>query len=254
MKITFLGTGTSQGVPVISCPCSICNSEDFRNNRLRTAVWIQTDGASIVIDAGPDFRYQMLRAGVKKLDAIILTHSHKDHIAGLDDVRAYNYFQRKPMDIFATIETQNALRKEFAYIFDNKEYPGVPQINLNTINSDEAFFIGSQKIIPIKVMHYKMEVLGYRIGDFTYITDANYIAPPEMEKMKGSKVLVLNALRQEKHISHYTLNEAIEVAQVANAEQTYFTHISHQLGLHHTVDSQLPKGMALAYDGLSFEI
>lgn len=254
MKITFLGTGTSQGVPVISCPCAICNSNDRRDNRLRTAVWIQTDDASIVIDAGPDFRYQMLRANVKTLDAILLTHSHKDHIAGLDDVRAYNYFQGKPMDIFATEETQTALHREFAYIFDKKDYPGVPQVQLHDINSNLPFFVAGQEIIPIKVMHYQMEVLGFRVGDFTYITDANYIAPEELEKIKGSKVLVLNALRREKHISHYTLAEAIEVATQAGVPQTYFTHISHQLGLHTVVNEELPNGIALAYDGLSFEI
>ena len=250
MKITFLGTGTSQGVPIISCPCEVCHSKDPRDNRLRSSVWIETEGLSIVIDAGPDFRQQMLRYNVNKLDAIIFTHSHKDHISGLDDVRAYNYFQQKPMDVYATEETQQALRREYAYIFENAHYPGVPQINLHTIQADQKFSINGLEIVPIKVLHYKMEVLGFRVNDFTYITDANEIAAEQIEKIKNSKYLVLNALRRKKHISHYTLQEAIEMAKIINSRETYFTHISHQLGLHAEVEKELPEKIFLAYDGL----
>ena len=254
MKITFTGTGTSQGVPVISCKCQICTSSDKKDQRLRSSVWVQVGDVSIVIDTGPDFRYQMLRSRVEKLDAVIFTHGHKDHIAGLDDVRAYNYFQQKAMDIYATDETTDALRREFSYIFENSDYPGIPKINIHAINSDEAFSINGVEVIPIKVMHYKMEVLGFRIGDFTYITDANYIAPQEVEKIKGSKVLVLNALRHQQHVSHYTLAEATDIAREIGAEQTYFTHISHQLGLHEEINATLPQGMALAHDCLVVEI
>jgi len=249
LKVTFLGTGTSQGVPFIGCDCAVCTSPDPRDNRLRTSVWIETPQASIVIDSGPDFRYQMLRAKVRRLDAILLTHSHKDHIAGLDDVRAYNYHENKAMEVYGTEESMEALQREFSYVFNNKGYPGIPQINLNIIDNG-PFQINGLEIIPIRVLHYKMEVFGFRIGPFTYITDANYIAPEEMEKCRGSKVLVLNALRHEPHISHFTLAEAIGVARQIGATDTYFTHISHQLGLHHEMEVDLPPGMHLAYDGL----
>ena len=254
MKVTFVGTGTSQGVPVIGCSCAVCTSPNKKDNRLRTSVFVEVDGVKFVIDTGPDFRYQMLRNKINELDAVIFTHSHKDHIAGLDDVRAYNYFQQKAMDVFATEETQNALRREYKYIFDNPDYPGIPQINLHTINGDKPFEIRGVKVIPIRVKHYMMEVLGFRIKDFTYITDANYISSEEIEKIKGSKVLVLNALRLQQHVSHYTLAEAIDIGKKVGAQQTYFTHISHQLGLHDEISRDLPKGMYLAYDCMEFEI
>jgi phosphoribosyl 1,2-cyclic phosphate phosphodiesterase len=254
VKITFTGTGTSQGVPVISCPCEVCHSTDVRNDRLRTSVWIETDDTSIVIDSGPDFRQQMLRYKVDRLDAVVFTHSHKDHIAGLDDIRAYNYFQQKAIDIYATLETQDALRREYAYIFENAHYPGIPQIKLHTIDGDHSFFVNEVELTPVKVKHYNMDVLGFRVNDFTYITDANFIYPEEIDKIKGSKHLVLNALRHEKHISHYALHEAIEVAQSVGADHTYFTHISHQLGLHEVVESSLPKNIHLAYDGLEITL
>lgn len=253
MKVTFLGTGTSQGVPVIGCDCAVCSSPDPHDTRLRSSVWVDTPEASIVIDTGPDFRYQMLRANVRKLDAILFTHGHKDHVAGLDDVRAYNYFQQKPMDIYANLHTQEIIRREFEYVFKNQFSPGIPQLSLNTIDS-EPFKVNGLEIIPIKVLHYKLEVLAFRIGDFSYITDANQISSAELEKVKGSKIVVLNALRQEQHISHFTLAEAMDLAYEIGAEQTYFTHISHQMGLQLEINSHLPEGMSLAYDGLSIEV
>jgi phosphoribosyl 1,2-cyclic phosphate phosphodiesterase len=253
MHITFLGSGTSQGVPVIACDCEVCTSNDPRDNRLRSSVLIQAGDTTIVIDSGPDFRYQMLRAKVNKLDAIVFTHGHKDHTAGMDDVRAYNYFQQKEMDVYASKETEEVLRREFQYIFQNSNYPGVPQIKLHELRN-QPFAINGLEIIPIRVLHYKLEVFGFRIGDFSYITDANYIAPQEMDKIKGSKILVLNALRREKHISHFTLQEAIDLAKQLGVEQTYFTHISHQLGLHSEVSENLPSGIHLAYDGLRLSL
>lgn len=253
MKVTFLGTGTSQGVPLIGCDCEVCTSTDKRDNRLRSSIWIETPDASVVIDSGPDFRYQMLRAGVKKLDGIVYTHSHKDHIAGMDDVRAFNFFTKKAVNVYATEPTQEALKREFYYVFTSEKYPGVPQIDLNTINAQDDFEVNGLKFTPILVKHMYMDVLGFRIGDFTYITDANYIAPEELEKIKGSKALVLNALRHQKHPSHYTLDEAIDVAKQTGVPNVYFTHISHQLGKHLEIENQLPEGIHLSYDGLELE-
>jgi phosphoribosyl 1,2-cyclic phosphate phosphodiesterase len=254
VTVTFLGTGTSQGVPFIGCGCAVCTSANAKDNRLRSSVWIQTPEASIVIDSGPDFRYQMLRAKVHKLDAIIFTHGHKDHIAGLDDVRAYNYHDNKAMDVYATLATQEALRREFYYIFTEQTYPGIPKVNLHTINNGQVININGLQITPIRVLHYKMEVLGFRINDFTYITDANYIAPEEMDKIAGSTTFVINGLRHEPHISHYTMKEAIEIVRQTGASNAYFTHISHQLGLHEEVNATLPIGMYLAYDGLTLHL
>ncbi|MNK04666.1 putative metallo-hydrolase YycJ [compost metagenome] len=253
MKVTFLGTGTSQGIPVIGCGCEVCKSADKRDNRLRVSVWVQTDDKSIVIDSGPDFRYQMLRAGVNDLDAILYTHEHKDHVAGLDDIRPYNYILKKRIDIYATERVQEALKREFQYIFADVKYHGLPQINLHSI-TNENFKIGETSIAPFEVMHYKLPILGYRIGDFTYITDAKTISEESLEKIKGTKILVLNALQKESHISHLTFSEAIEMAERIGAEMTYFTHISHNLGLHEKVSEELPANIKLAYDGLSFEL
>jgi phosphoribosyl 1,2-cyclic phosphate phosphodiesterase len=249
MKITFLGTGTSQGVPVIACNCRVCTSPDKKDTRLRSSILVESEIGNIVVDTTPDFRYQMLRAQVKHLEAVLITHSHKDHIAGMDDIRAFNYFQQKPIDIYATDFSQNVIMREFAYAFADFKYPGIPELNLQTI-TDEPFSIKDFAITPIQVMHHKMPVLGFRFGDFTYITDANFVADEEKEKIIGSRVLVLNALRKEKHISHFTLGEAIALAQELQVPQVYFTHISHQLGLHAAVNTELPPGMALAYDGL----
>ncbi len=254
MKITFLGTGTSQGVPVIACKCRVCSSQNIKDKRLRTSLLIETKSTKVVIDSGPDFRQQMLRSHVDNLDAIIFTHGHKDHIAGLDDVRAYNHIQQDAMNIYADELTQTNIKKEFSYIFDNQQYPGVPKVNLNTISPDMKFRIKEIEFETIQVTHYKLPVLGFRFNDFTYITDANFISAEELKKINNTKYLVLNALREEPHISHFTLAEAIDIAQKVKAQQTYFTHISHQLGLHDEVEKKLPQNIKLAYDLLTFEI
>ena len=251
MKVTFLGTGTSQGIPVITCNCAVCHSSDHRDKRLRVSVLVETEDKTIVIDSGPDFRYQMLRAGVQDLDAILFTHEHKDHVAGLDDIRPFNYLLKKNIDIYATERVQHALKKEFSYIFAEAHYPGLPQIDLHTITDEEPFDVGNSTIIPLPIMHYKLPILGFRIGDFTYITDAKTIADETLEKIKGSRILVVNALQHEQHISHFTLDEAIEFSQKVGAETTYFTHISHNLGLHAAVEKDLPANIKLAYDGLT---
>lgn len=254
LKITFLGTGTSQGVPMIACGCRVCTSSDPKDKRLRSSILFSFPGHShIVVDTTPDFRYQMLRAEVKHLEAILITHAHKDHIAGMDDVRAFNYFQQRPIDIYASESAQEVIRREFHYAFGPEKYPGVPEINLLTID-ERPFSVDGREVIPIQVKHYKMPVLGFRIGDFTYITDANYISREEKEKIKGSRILVLNALRREPHISHFNLEEAVALSDELQIPQTYFTHISHQLGRHEEVSRELPPGKFLAYDGLELEV
>lgn len=254
MKITFLGTGTSQGVPVISCPCRVCASTNKKDKRLRSSIMIEYEGKVFVVDSGPDFRQQMLRENVKRLDALIFTHSHKDHTAGMDDIRAFNFFMNQPTDVYATEYTQQKLREEFPYIFHEHNYPGIPELIFHTIDGDLPFTINGLDILPVKVLHYKMPVLGFRFGDFTYITDAKRILPEEKKKIYGTKILVLNALQTEPHISHFTLAEAIDMAKEINAETTYFTHISHRLGLHDEVSSNLSDGIELSYDGLSFNL
>lgn len=253
MKITILGSGTSQGVPVIGCPCRVCMSEDQKDKRLRCAVLIEDDGYVMVIDSGPDFRQQMLRHKVKRLDALIFTHEHKDHTAGLDDIRAFNYIQGKPVDVYASPKVQTELRKQYNYIFEEKTYPGIPELTFHTI-TDKPFSIGSTVFQPIEVSHYRLPVLGFRVGGFTYITDANFISPKEKEKIKGSDILVVNALRREKHISHFTLDEAIELAVELKPGTTYLTHISHQMGRHAEISSILPESVQLAYDGLTLTL
>lgn len=249
LKITFLGTGTSGGVPMIACSCEVCSSENPKDKRFRSSILVQSETTTIVVDTTPDFRSQMLRENVDQLDAVIFTHPHKDHIAGLDDIKAYNFFQHKPMEVYANELTQSALKREFPYIFTEDKYPGIPSINLNSINL-EPFIIGDIPIIPILVYHLKMPVLAFRFGSFTYITDANRIEVDEKKKIAGSDTLVVNALRKTAHISHFTLQQAIDLVQELKIPHAYFTHISHQLGKHEDITRELPPTIHLAYDGL----
>ncbi|MBE8712412.1 MBL fold metallo-hydrolase [Sphingobacterium hungaricum] len=250
MNITFLGTGTSQGVPVIACNCAVCRSVDKHDKRLRSSILIEYNDKNIVVDTGPDFRWQMLRENVQHLEAVLMTHAHKDHIAGLDDVRAFNYQQQQSIPIFSTHATHESLRREFYYAFSEHKYPGIPQLELEEIEAGKAFELFDKDILPIEVMHYKMPVLGFRIDDFAYVTDAKTISEESMGLLKGVKVLVLNALQQEPHISHLTMNEAIAIAQSIKPEVTYLTHISHRFGTHEEIRNLLPDDIKIAYDGL----
>jgi len=238
---------------MIACPCAVCHSADKNDKRLRSSILVESKTTRLVIDTTPDFRYQMLRAEVKQLDAVVFTHPHKDHVAGLDDIRAFNFFSGKAMQVYANEMTQEVLLREFPYAFTDIRYPGVPEIRLNTIDSD-PFTVGDIEVTPIHVWHMKMPVLGFRFGKFTYITDANRVDPAEKEKIRGSEVLVLNALRREKHISHFSLDEAIALSEELAVPQTYLTHISHQLGKHRDVQPQLPAGVSLAFDGLHLTV
>lgn len=234
---------------MIACSCEVCTSPDKKDKRLRSSILVQSQTTTLVVDTTPDFRYQMLRADVKHLDAVVFTHPHKDHVAGLDDVRAYNFFSHKPMEIFANALTEEALRREFMYAFAENKYPGIPKLNINAITT-APFMVGDIPIIPIVVYHLNLPVLGFRFGKFTYITDANRIEENERQKITGSEMIVLNALRKEKHISHFTLDEAVEVANELNIPMAYFTHMSHQMGKHADVNESLPANRQLAWDGL----
>ncbi|MDM1292893.1 MBL fold metallo-hydrolase [Sphingobacterium sp. N143] len=254
MRITFLGTGTSQGVPVIACQCQVCQSADKHDKRLRSSILIEYNQHTLVVDTGPDFRYQMLREKVMHLDAVLMTHSHKDHIAGLDDVRAFNYQQHSSISIYGTEALHEALKREFYYAFTEIKYPGAPRLDLEEIQAGKPLLLFGKEIMPIEVLHYKMPVLGFRIDDFAYITDAKFIAEESKKLLSGVKVLVLNALQKESHISHLTLEEAISFAKDIQADKTYFTHISHRMGLHEEVSKELPENMFLAYDRLKLDI
>jgi phosphoribosyl 1,2-cyclic phosphate phosphodiesterase len=253
MKITFLGTGTSQGVPVIACECNVCKSVDPRDKRLRTSVMIENEGHVFVIDTGPDFRQQMLRENVKKLDAVIFTHDHKDHLAGLDDIRAFNYKTKKALDVYASEQVEKSIRRDFHYIFSEQKYPGIPEINLHPIENN-PFTIHESTFIPINVWHHMMPVKAFRINDFTYITDANRIEESELEKIRGSKVIAINALRREAHISHFTLHQAVELLTELKPERGILTHISHQLGRHAAVQNELPSFIDVGYDGMKVNL
>ena len=254
LNINFLGSGTSSGVPMICCDCEVCTSLDSHDKRLRSSILVQSEMTSLVVDTTPDFRYQMLRTHTLKLDAVIFTHPHKDHLGGLDDVRGFNFFSGKPMNVYANSLTEQAVRRDFYYVFSDKKYPGVPELNMITIDADNPFMVGDIPVQPIEVMHHKMPVLGFRFGDFTYITDSNHISDSENEKIIGSKVLVLNALRKEEHMAHFTLDEAIALGRELRVPEVYFTHISHQLGKHQKISRELPQGMHLAYDGLTIRL
>lgn len=248
MRLTFLGTGTSQGIPVIACECEVCISTDTRDKRLRTSVLIESENTSVAIDSGPDFRQQMLNSNQKKLDAIVYTHEHKDHVAGLDDVRAFNFKSKKDMEVFGSQNVINALKNEFHYIFSEFKYPGVPSVNINKIKKDSIFSIGDINFTTIEVMHHKLPVFSYRINDLVYITDANQVDDQELQKLKGCKTLIINALRKEKHLSHFNLSQAIEFSQKVGADKVYLTHLSHLMGKHS--DIELPENIEIAFDGL----
>jgi phosphoribosyl 1,2-cyclic phosphate phosphodiesterase len=252
MKVEFLGTGTSQGVPIIACKCVVCSSTNPKDSRLRSSILVSHNNQHLVVDCGPDFRAQMLRCGLESLDAIVFTHAHRDHMAGLDDIRGFNFAMKKPIDIYCENRVEQAIRREFFYAFEEPKYPGVPEMTMHAIGLEPFNLIGLS-IIPIQVFHHKLPVLGFRFQDFVYITDANRIEESEIEKMKGCKVLVLNALRREPHISHFTLEEAVNLVHIIQPEAAYFTHISHQLGLHEDLEVELPNHIHLAYDGLSLQ-
>lgn len=251
--ITILGSGTSTGVPLIGCQCAVCTSSNHKDKRLRTSIKISSPTTTVVIDTTPDFRYQMLRTQTTQLNAVLFTHPHRDHYAGLDDIRPFNFFSHQPMHIYANELTQVAIKRDFYYAFEEKKDVGLPEMILHTIDK-EPFTIGDIPFIPIQVMHREMPVLGFRIGDFTYITDANFIDEEEQIKIKGSKVLILNALRPEPHPTHFTLQQALDMVDILDVPQVYFTHFSHQIGLHEERSKSLPKGVQLAYDGLTFSV
>lgn len=254
MKVTILGSGTSQGVPVIACHCEVCLSPDPRDNRLRSSILVERGDTHIVVDTGPDFRQQLLRAGVQDLNAVVFTHQHKDHTAGLDDIRAFNFkYKGEPFPIYASEDVQVSLNKEFAYIFSDKKYPGIPTLEVNKITPYVPFYVGDIPFLPIEVMHYQLPVMGFRIGNFAYVTDANFMSDPAVEALQGLDTLILNALQIQPHISHYNLEQALAVVEQLKPKRTYFTHISHRLGRYEEVSKLLPPNVFLAYDGLVLE-
>jgi len=253
VRFTFLGTGTSQGVPVIACDCTACKSADPRDKRLRSSLLLEKDGTVLLFDAGPDFRQQMLRQNVKRLDSIILTHEHKDHIAGMDDVRAFNYRSNDAVDIYAEARVQEAIKREYSYVFSSSGYPGIPRMRLKTIENS-PFMIKGIEIIPVRVMHWNLEILGFRVNNFAYITHASSIPKRGIELLKGVEYLVINALRKERHMSHFSLDEALSIIDSINPRKGYITHIGHQMGLYEKVQKELPRNVLLAYDGLSVDI
>ena len=253
MKLTFLGTGTSQGVPVVACQCAVCLSENPKDKRLRASVMIETEGQCLVVDAGPDFRQQMLTHQVRHLNGILITHEHVDHIFGLDDIRAFNWVQKQATDIYAEERVQIAIRRIFDYVFSTWKYPGIPQMHLHLIENS-SFMINDLEIIPVRGYHYKLPVFGFRFGKIAYVTDVNHLEDAEIEKLRGLDVLVLNALRKEDHISHYSLNQALEVIAEVKPGKAYLTHLSHQMGFYDEVQAELPENVFLAYDGLEITI
>ena len=254
IQVTILGSGTSQGVPVITCECDVCKSTDPKDNRLRSSILFRVGGENFVVDTGPDFRQQMLREQVKTLRGVLFTHEHKDHVAGLDDVRAFNFGEGRDMEVFCSEAVEFALRREFHYVFSGVPYPGIPTLNLNRIENKKFLMTNGVEVTPIQVMHYKMPVFGFRIGDFTYITDAKTVAPEEMEKVKGSKVLIVNCLHRSTHISHFNLEEALEFIEAVKPEKAYLTHISHLFGKHADIENDLPENVHIAYDGMCLEV
>ncbi|MDR3365600.1 MAG: MBL fold metallo-hydrolase [Prevotellaceae bacterium] len=254
MNLTFLGTGTSQGIPMVGCGCRTCRSADPRDKRLRTSAMLEANGATLVVDAGPDFRAQMLRENVKRLDAILLTHEHTDHIGGLDDVRAFNYFMSRPMPLYAEERVQRQVRKAFAYAFDKNKYPGSPEIEQITIYANQPFEVQGVRVLPVRTMHAQLPVLGFRVGGLAYITDTNFVSRESKRLLEGCEVLVVNALRREPHLSHFTLGEALRLIEELKPARAYLTHVSHQLGLYAELQPTLPSNVQLACDGLKIAI
>jgi phosphoribosyl 1,2-cyclic phosphate phosphodiesterase len=254
MKITFLGTGTSQGVPVIACACKVCSSNDTKDERFRSSVLVEINDKAIVIDTGPDFRSQMLANNVQRLDAVLFTHEHKDHVAGLDDIRPFNFKQQAPISVYASERVEQAIKREYHYIFADKKYPGIPEISLERIDLNPFFISENIRIVPIEVKHYLMPVLGFRINNFTYITDAKTIDSKEIEKIKGTEVLVINALRIESHPAHFNLDEALQFIDLIKPQKAYLTHISHLFGTHEEINQMLPENVFVSYDGLRIDI
>lgn len=253
-ELTFLGTGTSQGVPIIGCHCPVCDSTDPHDKRLRSSVLIEQNGVRLVIDSGPDFRYQMLREGIDRIDAILYTHGHMDHVGGMDDVRAFNYVMGRAIDLYCEPRVERTLRRIFDYAFAEQRYPGVPEVVLHPIASDELpFTVHGVEVMPIRGMHYKLPVLGYRVGNIVYLTDMNAIEERELEKIRGVEVLVINALRRDPHLSHFTLDQALDIIAKTRPKRAYLTHISHQMGLYEDLCRVLPEGVFPAYDGLKIK-
>tara|TARA_B100000945_G_C20295964_1_gene555628 strand:+ start:104 stop:874 length:771 start_codon:yes stop_codon:yes gene_type:complete len=249
-NLFFLGTGTSQGVPVIGCSCTVCKSSDSKDCRLRSSVLIQLAEKNILIDTGPDFRYQMLRQDVRNIDAVLYTHEHRDHVAGIDDLRSFYYLNKQPISMFMTKQVYDAFKKDYSYLFSKKEYFGKPKLNVTIIDKSNPFHVFSNKIIPIEAMHYKLPVLGYRILDLAYLTDANYVNEKELEKLQGLDVLIINCLQKKPHISHFNLDQVLELINFLKPRVSYLTHISHNLGLHNQIQKELPKNVYLAFDQL----
>ncbi len=254
IKITVLGSGTSQGVPVIACDCAVCHSTDQKDQRFRASIMISYNKENFVIDSGPDFRQQMLAYNVKSLRAIIYTHEHKDHVAGMDDVRAFNYKEQRDMELFCTEAVEEALKREFHYVFSGARYPGIPTVNINRIENSSFRLPNGPILTPIEVMHYKMPVFGFRLDDFTYITDAKTISAKEKEKVKGTKILIVNALHRSEHLSHFNLEEALAFIAEINPQRAYLTHVSHMFGKHQEIEASLPPNVFVAYDGMTIQL
>ena len=249
-KIIFLGTGTSQGVPVIGCSCVVCSSINKKDIRLRSSVLIQLSDKNILIDSGPDFRFQVLREGIKKIDAVFYTHEHRDHVAGIDDLRSFYYLNKQPICMYMSSRVFQSLKQDYSYLFSKKKYFGKPKLNINIIKKSNHFSVFNYKITPIEVMHYKLPVIGYRILNLAYITDANYISENELEKLYGLDILIINCLQIKSHISHFNLEQVLNLIGLLKPKSSYLTHISHNLGLHNEVQKKLPKNVHLAFDQL----